>query len=278
MLQRFLRYFHALLQFYTDLFLFAIENGFLSASKLAFNFATNQPIIRVDYPKSSENSTKTLFFNAETYHRVTLHHILHAYPQMNKLIAAIPPKKYDYIFDLGANCGHFSIVAADNFPEAKIYAFEPSPSLHPILKKNIANRNINIVEKAVADSIGTTKFHINLAGQQTNSILEENVAAFNKDYQVIEVALTTLDAFTTEHYIPNIDILKIDCQGAESLILRGGEKILQKTTYLILEITFLDNDVRGLLNQVAEFFPYHKVINAVSLGADLIFSKQPLNQ
>lgn len=275
MLQRLFRYIHALFQFYTDLFLFALDNGFFSAAGLFFNFATRQKIIGVNY-KSPNHKETLLYFNAETYRRITLHHILHSYSQMTKLIAAIPQKNYDFILDLGANCGHFSVIAADNFPSAKVFAFEPSPSLHPILKKNIANRNITLIEKAVSDTVGTTKFHINFAGQQTNSILEESVAMFNKDYQVIEVPLTTLDAFTTENNIPKIDILKIDCQGVESLILKGGEKILEKTEFLVLEITFLDHDVRGLLNQVAVFFPHHKVINAVTLGADLIFSKKPL--
>jgi hypothetical protein len=80
----------------------------------------------------------------------------------------------------------------------------------------------------------------------------------------------------SEKGIKHIDILKIDCQGVESMILSGGENMLNNTDYLLLEITFLDNDVQGLLNQVGKYFPYHKLVNAVMLGADLVFSKKPL--
>jgi FkbM family methyltransferase len=277
MLQRLLHYIHAILQFYVDLFLFGIENGFINSFSLAISFLTNQKIIKVNHKiEKQKNKFLPLYYNSESYHRITLHHVLHAYKQMNKLIDTIPLQSCEYILDLGANCGHFSVVAAEKYPNAKVYAFEPSPTLHPILNKNIGNRNIELVAKAVSDSVGTTKFHINFAGQQTNSILVGSVETFNKDYQTIEVPLTTLDAFVSEKGIKHVDILKIDCQGVESMILSGGENMLNNTDYLLLEITFLDNDVQGLLNQVGKYFPYHKLVNAVMLGADLVFSKKPL--
>jgi FkbM family methyltransferase len=275
MVQKLLKYIHALLQFYTDLFLFWIENGFSNTFRLLWAFVSKQEIIRIDYETKKAKEKLTLFFNAETYHRITLFHVLHSYKQMEKLLAAVPSHDCRYILDLGANCGHFSVVAAEKFPQATIYAFEPSPSLHPILNKNIAGRNIKLVPKAVSDTVGSTKFHINLAGQQTNSILVESVEVFNKKYETIEVPLTTLDVFAAENQIQEIAILKIDCQGVESMILKGGEKILQHTNYLILEVTFLDKDVQGLLNYVLQYFPYYQVVNAVMLGGDLVFSKKP---
>jgi hypothetical protein len=79
----------------------------------------------------------------------------------------------------------------------------------------------------------------------------------------------------TEKQISSIDILKIDCQGVESLILKGAVKVLQNTNYLILEISFFDKGVQELLNFVSNYFPYYKVVNPVLLGADLVFSKKP---
>lgn len=278
MLQRIFRYIHALLQFYVDIFLFYIDNGFTNTFRILFAFITNQPIIKVNHAIKNSKTTKknlALFYNAESYHRITLYHFLHSYKQMSKLIDTIPAHDCRYILDLGANCGHFSVIASERFTEAKIYAFEPSPSLHSILQKNIGHRNIELVAKAVSNEVGITKFHVNPEGQQTNSILAASVEMFGKNYQTIEVSLTTLDVFATENRLAHIDIIKIDCQGVESLILKGATNVLQQTDYLVLEITFLDKDIQWLLNYVMQYFPYYKVVNALMLGADLVFSKKP---
>lgn len=275
MLQRIFRYIHALLQFYVDIFLLYIDNGFINTFRILFAFLTNQPIIKVNHVAKVSNKTIALFYNAEAYHRITLYHFLHSFKQMSKLIDTIPAHDCRYILDLGANCGHFSVIASERFPQAKIYAFEPSPSLHSILQKNIAHRNIELVAKAVSNEVGVTKFHVNPEGQQTNSILAASVEMFGKNYQTIEVPLTTLDVFAAENRLTHIDIIKIDCQGVESLILKGATTVLQQTDYLVLEITFLDKDIQWLLNYVMQYFPYYKVVNPLMLGADLVFSKKP---
>ena len=43
--------------------------------------------------------------------------------------------KPKYIFDIGANIGAASFFFAEHYPESKIYAFEPSSTILPILRK-----------------------------------------------------------------------------------------------------------------------------------------------
>ena len=43
----------------------------------------------------------------------------------------------DVIFDVGANIGLFSLYVKQKCPQCTIYAFEPLPSIYPILKQNL---------------------------------------------------------------------------------------------------------------------------------------------
>ena len=59
--------------------------------------------------------------------------------------------------DIGANVGYFSLLAASLEPEARIFAFEPSPKNTETFRRNIrlnAFKNITVVEKAVGEEIG----------------------------------------------------------------------------------------------------------------------------
>ena len=47
------------------------------------------------------------------------------------------------IFDIGANIGAASFFFAENYPESKIYSFEPARDLMPILQKNLNSFKVN---------------------------------------------------------------------------------------------------------------------------------------
>jgi hypothetical protein len=57
------------------------------------------------------------------------------------------------------------------------------------------------------------------------------------------VATSTLDAFCAEHQITEIDILKMDTQGAELLILTGASDLLkeQRIRVIYTEVLFAES-------------------------------------
>jgi len=52
------------------------------------------------------------------------------------------------------------------------------------------------------------------------------------------VGVTTLDDWCTENAMPHVDIVKIDTQGSELDILRGGERMLESVRALEVEVEF----------------------------------------
>ncbi len=212
--------------------------------------------------------------NAEA---ATVYHLLHSIDKLERMVEAIPDDVSGYVLDIGANCGLFSVLTKLRFPSSEIYAFEPSTHLQHVLKRNLAPRNIHVVNAAVSDVDDPVELYTNPQSQQTNSILQSSVEAFAKTIVVEQVPAVRLDTFLQEREIPEVDVIKIDVQGAEKLVLNGAKQSLQKTKYLIIEISFLDPSVFETLKEVRSLFPYYKVIGPVLYGADLLFSKHPIS-
>src|SRR4051812_20680106 len=67
------------------------------------------------------------------------------------------------IFDIGACEGEDSIRYAREFPNARIYAFEPVPSNMAVLQRQLASygtRQVQAFSLALSDERGTATFHV----------------------------------------------------------------------------------------------------------------------
>lgn len=122
----------------------------------------------------------------------------------------LPTKKT--IIDIGAGLGDFTIMAAKKFPKAKIIAFDPNPNQFRLLQKNIklnGVRNIECYKKAV----GTKKsYYLYLSSFNIHASIIKN-----KPKKFIRVQGINLNNFLNNR----IDLIKIDCEGAEVDILKS---------------------------------------------------------
>lgn len=160
----------------------------------------------------------------------------------------LSPDKVRYIIDGGASIGNTSNRLSNLFQKAKIHAIDPYPPFFEALSR-ASNRNpkIRAHNAALSNYDGNSTLNINMS-EGTNSLLDikdVNSKVFGdllakKDQ--IEVVCKTLDSFTEENSIENIDILKLDLQGYELKALQGATKILQKQKVgvLLCEIIFED--------------------------------------
>ena len=151
-------------------------------------------------------------------------------------------------FDIGANVGLFSFIAADLLPEdAQIVAFEPDADNLELLAKNIALRgttNIRVVESAVSQDSTPLKF----------GKIDCGVAQHSKS-NVVEIKCCSLDEFCVENDIfPKF--LKIDVEGGEIGVIKGAEKTLRSHQPLV-EMEFSYRDHHQNLDAIYEHFPLH---------------------
>lgn len=137
------------------------------------------------------------------------------------------------IFDLGANRGDTAVKYASLFQDALIYAFEPFPETYDKLLVRVKDNDRIIPQRlAISDTKGEAVFYSNV-NEDTNSLLKSSEIGLSSDDQVkniakITVNTDTLDDFCQQFQIKNIDILKMDIQGAELSALKGAKRLLQE--------------------------------------------------
>ncbi len=132
------------------------------------------------------------------------------------------------VVDIGANIGDFSLQAAQLCPRGTVYAVEPIPEHCRIIQQQIALNhiaNVKVLECAVGDRVG--ELELVLDGGRSSSTWGEGPR--------VRVPLTTLEALMAEHHLDRIDLLKMDCEGAEWDIFPSSEHLLPRISQICME-------------------------------------------
>lgn len=146
------------------------------------------------------------------------------------------------LVDVGANYGYFSCLWASQNPDNKVYAFEASPlNLEPLrnnIHRNQLDEQVDVLPMALGKEKGVLKFDLANTEKQTSW------GGFTVDdsSNAIEVQADTLDNFAQNVNISNIDVLKIDTEGADTWVLYGAKKLLEQKK--IKHIFFEHNTTR----------------------------------
>lgn len=130
------------------------------------------------------------------------------------------------VFDVGANIGAYSTLLSAMCPDARIFAFEPSPDTAAVLRLNLRSsyaKNVTVESAALADIEGYSDFVNRSRESATNHLTRQAEPG-----ATIRVATTTLDSYTAANGISRIDFIKIDVEGAEPLVLRGASRLMQE--------------------------------------------------
>ena len=185
------------------------------------------------------------------------------------------------ILDIGANKGKWSIeVRKKVFPNAEYILIE-AIDYEELKKISAKNHNISFINLLLDDvEHNVTWYEKRNTG---DSIYKENTSYF-KDCEEIVKKTTTLDKSFPSNY--DFDLIKIDCQGAELPILRGGKKLVQSASVIILEVPFMGEYNIGVSNffehikymdqidyRVFDIVELHRV-DDILIQIDLIFIKK----
>jgi FkbM family methyltransferase len=134
-------------------------------------------------------------------------------------------KPGDCCFDVGANVGYFSMLMAHRASNGKVHVFEPIPFNAALVELNTQLNefdNVVINNVAVSNTVGHTTFSV--ASDSAYSSMRASQAL--PEARVIDVTLTTLDAYVAQADIARVDILKVDVEGAEGLVIEGAAGLL----------------------------------------------------
>jgi FkbM family methyltransferase len=142
----------------------------------------------------------------------------------------------DVFIDVGANIGFFSLLASKVVGSAgRVLAFEPDPQTRRCLDANVRlnnARNVTVHEQALSDRLEMVPFH--LAPRDHTGL--SSFRCLDSETGFISVQAGPLEAFV--HELAGVRLVKIDVEGAESLVLRGMDSLLRRERPdIIIEIT-----------------------------------------
>lgn len=137
------------------------------------------------------------------------------------------------IIDVGANTGDFTRLIIRLFPKASVHMVEANKELAKTLK--LVGKPFDIA--LVGDKEKEIQFHVHKYANTGGSIYREHRYKYRRpeNIDVNTVPMTTIDKILDIRGIRQVDVLKLDIQGAEYLALKGAKKCLQSAQIVILE-------------------------------------------
>ena len=163
-----------------------------------------------------------------------------AHRQFRKL----PPRLCRRIVDVGVCYGEFTDLALTYFQPEKIWMVEADPELAEKLREKYRDvAECEVTHAAITDRSGEVTFQINEhrpsssvlpIGHQTGKIFGKSM----RELGSVTVPCRTLDDYFSEHDIASVDLMKVDIQGAEKLLIKGGGTALQEVKMLYIEVLF----------------------------------------
>ncbi len=153
------------------------------------------------------------------------------------------------VIDVGANEGQFASYISKIFPKATIHCFEPLPEVFEKLSRwgKSKNDKIKTYNVALGDFEGEIEMFYHTEHSPSSSILKtteicESIYPFTKSQKIVKVKQMTLDKAVDTFNIPlNPEILiKLDVQGYEDRVIKGGEKTFKKAKVCIVEVNLYE--------------------------------------
>ena len=142
------------------------------------------------------------------------------------------------IIIVGSNIG-LNEVSLSQIPGSNIWGFEPFPSTYEIAKENIKSNgleNVEIINIGMSNEPGSIS--MGLGGDSgSNSVTIQNVEGN------VDCSFTTIDEFVAERKIDKIDYLKVDAEGHDVEVLKGGKKCIKEfkpTIRIELSTSYID--------------------------------------
>ena len=153
------------------------------------------------------------------------------------------------VFDIGANAGFYTLAFSRLVgDEGNVWAFEPyAENAFNILRHIKLNnlRNVTLLQAAVMNRAGVTGFQV----AESNSL---GITAREGVYRVPSVSIDDLIA---DRIVPIPEVIKIDVEGAESIVLDGARKLLSKQLTQVFVALHGDQQKRNCW-EILESFGY----------------------
>jgi FkbM family methyltransferase len=143
------------------------------------------------------------------------------------------------VVDVGANVGDWTAGVLDRKredPAFRALAFEPSQSAARLLRARFAgDPRVTVIEAAVGDRAGTMRFLEEREAGKGSTLVPGFARIDGSEHEVTVTTLT--DALQAEEW-DGADFVKIDAEGYDLRVIRGGETLLERQALGIVQFEY----------------------------------------
>lgn len=150
------------------------------------------------------------------------------------------------VLDLGAHMGVFTVYATTSARNVVVYAYEPFVEFYKVLKENVRlngrDEAVHCFNAAVASQAGSRDLYLKSGRFFFPTLLDKTT----DDHQApVVVRCTTLVEIMESNHLEHVDLLKMDCEGAEYEILyTTPSSYLERIAEIRMEYHNLDSHER----------------------------------
>jgi FkbM family methyltransferase len=199
------------------------------------------------------------------------------------------------IIDIGANEGQFANEISNIFPLAEIYSFEPLADCYEKLVSNFRdNKRVHTYNFALGEQDGEITFSRSSATASSSILRMGNLhkKLYPHTATLIEekVKIKRLDDVLADLDLGDYMLLKIDVQGAEDKVIKGGPEVFKKASIVVTEVSYatlyegqpLFRDIFALLEgfgftYIGNMEQFENPLSGAPLFADAVFVKKEIH-
>jgi FkbM family methyltransferase len=161
-------------------------------------------------------------------------------------------------FDVGANLGLYTLLFSDRVGElGSVWSFEPDPQNLPWLRRNVEQnrlRNVHVEPYALGETSGELTLYQDVATSRTSSLVKDAWQLDATPRREASVHVEPLDHYVD--LVSRLDFVKIDTEGFEVAVLRGGRELFRRfSPKLLVEVLERNRaEIEGLLGPLGYDF------------------------
>ena len=169
----------------------------------------------------------------------------------------------DTVIDIGANIGITTCVLAAAAAPGRVLSFEPGPDTFERLQQTVAANkldNVTTYQLALGSTSGTVAFLDNQDSGSASHLAPAGTALGGSNF---EVTVQEFDRFSESAELTRIDFMKLDVEGFELDVLKGGaatiarlkpKVFLEFNTFTL--IAYGNRNPRTVLEYLIDTFPF----------------------
>lgn len=147
------------------------------------------------------------------------------------------------VLDIGANTGKFAQMIHKILPTAAIFSFEPIEECYNKLVENMTNvSNFHAFNYALGDTDTNMEMHVNDFTPSSSFLrmveLHKRSFPHTAESHLKKVGIKQLDVVAQDLNFDGNLLVKMDVQGYEDRVIKGGQNVISQAEIVIAEISF----------------------------------------